>query len=333
LTADGLTHPILDGLTGDFASPDGKIPDEKSPDGAPPPLRGNVAVGAAKTGAQILLVHPGDHPEVVLAVERYGSGRSAAFTADTTYLWNLADSGQSPESVYDRFWGQLIRWLAGADVRNRQMGPGVIGLLDKSVYQFGEPIRLRALVRDEHGVATGSAQVSAVEHPASDATASRRLALSASTDRAGMYEVTLPDASQGMNALSAGDYVLELTAEKDGQSLGSEELKFSVVPPAGEMDKVAANSQLMSQIAQATGGFSGSLDALPNILDALIRTDPTAHRTLQRSLPLDNWVRVVCAAVGSPHHWADRFDLPMQAGLVVVLLATEWVLRRRWELR
>ncbi len=139
LTPDGLAHPLLDGLTSAFVSPGGKAAAD-----APPPLRGNVAVGGPKTGAQVLLIHPGDHPVIVLAAERYGSGRSAAFTADTTYLWMLADPRQNPDSIYNRFWGQMIRWLAGADVRNRQAGAGIVGLLNKSVYQFGEPVRLRS---------------------------------------------------------------------------------------------------------------------------------------------------------------------------------------------
>jgi hypothetical protein len=117
------------------------------------------------------------------------------------------------------------------------------------------------------------------------------------------------------------------------QTLGSQDLQFSIVPPADEMLKLAANPQLMTQIAQATGGFSGSLDQLPEILDALIRTDPNAHAQEEKSLPLDNFIGVIYATIGSPRTWADKFNLPMQAGLVIVFLSTEWILRRRWELR
>jgi hypothetical protein len=65
----------------------------------------------------------------------------------------------------------------------------------------------------------------------------------------------------------------------------------------------------------------------------LIRADPATQTVQQTSVPLDNFIRVVCAAIGSPHSWAEKFDLPMQAAMVMVLLSTEWILRRRWELQ
>jgi uncharacterized membrane protein len=327
LTQDGLTHPLLDGLKDWFISPDGT-----QPANALTPLRGTIAIGAAKAGAQILLIRPGGRAEIVLAAQRYGAGRSAAFAADTTYLWNLADPQDNPETVYDRFWGQLIRWLAGSDVRNRQTGPGVVALLDKSAYQFGQPVRVRAMVRADHGVVTASAQVTLSVRKANDQSA-RQLTLAPSSERTGMYAVTLPDPSQEMKSLPAGDYVAELTASQDGQALGQQELKFSVAPPADEMLKLAANPALMAQIAEATGGFSGPLDSLPSVIDDLIRADPATQTIQERSLPLDNLVRVVYAAVGTAHSWPEKFDLPMQAGLVMLLLCAEWVLRRRWELQ
>ncbi|MGA3066974.1 MAG: hypothetical protein ABSF29_09020 [Tepidisphaeraceae bacterium] len=328
ITRDGEAHPILDGLRDCFVGPDGQTTDQ-----AVTPLRGAIAVGGAKTGAQVLLVRPGGGGQIVLAVQRYGAGRSAAFTADTTYLWKLADPRQSPDAVYDRFWGQLIRWLAGSDVRNRPSGPGVVGMLDKSVYQYGQTVRIRALVRADRGIAAESAQVMVSERLASNESSSRQLTLSPSPDRVGIYQVTFPDPSQDLKSLPAGDYVLELTAQKDGQALGEQQLKFTVAPPADEMLKLAANPQLMTQIAEATGGYSGPLDDLPSVVDEMIRADPATQGGGQRSLALDNFARVGAVVIGSRHDWAEKFDLPMQAAMVFVLLSAEWILRRRWELQ
>ena len=36
--------------------------------------------------------------------------------------------------------------------------------------------------------------------------------------------------------------------------------------------------------------------------------------------------------LGSPAQWQTRYDLPMQAALVVGLLMAEWLLRRRWQM-
>src|ERR1019366_5810960 len=128
MTDDGAAHPILEGLAEWFGT--GANVGAKPL----PSLRGNVVVQKAKSGAQVLLVHPDQlgpdgKPEIVLATQMYGSGRSAAFTADTTYLWYLPLRGMGQESPYNRLWGQLIRWLAGQDVRNRQRGEAIEALL------------------------------------------------------------------------------------------------------------------------------------------------------------------------------------------------------------
>ena len=124
-----------------------------------------------------------------------------------------------------------------------------------------------------------------------------------------------------------------MLAIKDGKELGRAELKFSVIPPADEFLKIAANPPLMREIAQATGGFSNSLDGLPAMLDQLIRSDASSQRPQEQALPLTNTVRALIAAVRSPPQWPKKYDLPMQAVLVAALLMTEWILRRKWQLQ
>jgi len=290
-----------------------------------------------KSGAQILLTHadrpgPDGQPQIVLAVQRYGKGRSAAFTADTTYLWFLPLSGMGQDSPYKTFWGQLVRWLAGEDVRNRQHGAGIEGLLNKNLYQLGESVRVRALVRDVKGDATRYAQVNLTlkkvdgDRPAGDKPAApQTLPLAPSATRTGMYDVTIPTPEKGQ-------YEATLTATKDGKELGKQTLRFSVIAPAEEMLKIAANPTLMGQIAAATNGFSYPLAQLPTLVDELIRNDKTTTTARQEVIPLDNWVRSAVALTGSAPRWDKKYDLPMQGMLVIALLAGEWILRRKWQL-
>jgi uncharacterized membrane protein len=331
LTASGLTSPIFEGLT-DWFGAEGKKAGK-----ALPALRGNVVVPRPKSGAQVLLIHadrpgPDGKPQIVLAVQRYGKGRSAAFTADTTYLWFLPMSGMGQESPYKTFWGQLVRWLAGEDVRNRQHGAGVEGLLNKNLYQLGESVRVRALVRDVKGDATRYAQVNLSlnkvaggEEPGKKPGAPQAFPLAPSASRTGMYEVTIPTPAKGQ-------YEASITATKDGKELGTQTLKFSVIAPAEEMLKIAANPAMMTQIASATNGFSYPLAQLPTLVDELIRNDKTTATARQEVIPLDNWVRSGMALTGNVPHWDKKYDLPMQGMLVIALLAGEWILRRRWQL-
>jgi uncharacterized membrane protein len=337
LTAEGLAHPALEGLSDWFTSAD------KKPKNDLPTLRGNVVVGAAKPGAQILLVHPGKaaadgSPQIVLATQRYGLGRSAVFTADTTYLWYLPLRGLGQDSPYNRFWGQLVRWLAGEDVRNRQQGAGVIGLLDKSVFKFGQRVSLRALVRDEHGDATNFAQVNMTlstvtpnasspspSTPSGQSTQIAAQPLQSSQARTGMYDTALVN-------LNTGQYSIQLVATKDGKELGRQTLNFTVIPPADEMSKLAANPDLMSRIAQQTGGYTCRIADFSSLIDQLIRADPQSAAPQQRSIPLADFPRSVLALLGHEPKWPSVVDLPIQAGLFILLIAVEWALRRRWQL-
>jgi len=358
LTPEGQAHPMMEALgewfTGqipaDVSAEQGSLPDARakkrgselfqdssdkptnisepvSPTRNLPALRGNVVVAKPKSGAQVLLIHPDrtgpdGQPQIVLAAHLYGEGRAAAFTADTTYLWYLPLRGMGQDSPYNRFWGQLVRWLAGEDVRNRQRGSGVEGLLNKSLYQLGEPVRIRAMVRDDKGDATRYAQVSLILKGNGP---DRQLALVPMESRAGMFDVTIP-------ALDKGDYDAEVVATKDGKELGRQKLTFTVIPPADELLKIAANPKLMQEIADATKGFNYPLAQLPTLIDELIRSDPNAVVARQETVPLANYVRAGLAFAGRPPHWPKKYDLPLQGFFVLALLTTEWILRRRWQL-
>ncbi len=322
LTAAGLGSPILDGLNDWFGV--GDRPGLKEL----PPLNGNVIVGRPKSGAEVLMVHGGQpggdgQPQVVLATQRYGKGRSAAFTVDTTYLWFLPLRGMGQDSPYNKLWGQMVRWLAGQDVRDRGRGAGLTALLNKSTYQLGESVKVRAQVRDERGDATKYAQASVTvtgdDHKADT------FALAPVDSQPGMYQLVVPSPAKG-------HFSAEVVATKDGKELGRQTLSFDVLPPADEITKVAANPQLLAAIADQTHGYHYDLGQLPELIDQLIRADPTAGTLQQRAVPLDDFVRAGAAAVGVEPQWDGRYDLPVQGLLMVGLLIGEWALRRRWQL-
>ena len=322
LTAEGATHPAMEGLTDFFGAED------KGAIKPLPPLRGNVVVAAARNSAQVLLIHkdrpgPDGKPQIVLALARYGKGRSGVFTGDTTYLWALPLYGLGQDSPYNRLWGQTIRWLAGADVRNRQKGAGIEGLLNKTVYQLGENVRLRAMVRDERGDATRYAQVS-LKLKQLGASTEQTLTLNPVESHTGMYDLVIPHPEKG-------DWTAQLVAAKDGKPLGTQELKFTVIPPADEMLKLAANPKLLASIADATHGTHRDLAGFPQLLDELIREDRTPPDK-ETSINLSNYIRALLTFTGHEPQWPRNVDLPMQAGLVIALLAFEWILRRRWQL-
>jgi uncharacterized membrane protein len=308
LTAAGRIHPIFGGIGSYFVSPDGTPPPAGSQE--VPPLSGCVAFAAAKPAASILAVDPAEkiagNPAIVLAVQQYGKGRSAAFAADTTWHWNLFLRGMKENSPYNRFWGQMVRWLASQENLQKKNGPSVTALVAKEKYEPGEPVLLRATVTDQDGQSTNYAGVTAdLTDPDGKIT---HVPLTAITDQGqiGTYEATLQPAH-------SGNYTLLVSASKDHAPLGTDRTAFTVLAAAGEMDVLAANPASLEAISRATGGSSVDLPGVSALADRLLAELPTSAVPVKTTLPLYN-------------NRAFFF-------LFIAALATEWFLRRRWQLQ
>ncbi len=52
----------------------------------------------------------------------------------------------------------------------------------------------------------------------------------------------------------------------------------------------------------------------------------------QETIPLANTIRLLMALSGRYPAWPSKYDLPMQGLLILLLLTSEWLLRRRWQL-
>lgn len=79
-----------------------------------PPFTNYARVDSVKKGAEIWAVHPQDRtadgPRVLMASQRFGSGRSAVIGVQNFWRWRLARD--SDPKAFDRFWQQLLRHLA-----------------------------------------------------------------------------------------------------------------------------------------------------------------------------------------------------------------------------
>jgi uncharacterized membrane protein len=100
-----------------------------------PPLIGITPVGTVKPGALTLLTRESDG-KPVFAVQNYGEGRVAAFTSGGSWYWRV--SVPSSVEFFEKFWRQLVRWLAvGAKER-------LTVDTDSNIYAPGKPVTIRA---------------------------------------------------------------------------------------------------------------------------------------------------------------------------------------------
>jgi uncharacterized membrane protein len=313
LTAAGESHPIFAGVAPFFFGPAGRKPDDKLP--RLEPLLGCVTVPAPKPGASVLAIHPtrqiDGQPLVVVAVQRFGAGRSAAFTADTTWQWDPPMRGLGRESPYERFWCQLIRWLANVETKSREAKPAVMIRPDKSFIRIGQGgVKVVALVQDDRGRPAENSQVTLTITPAAGAGNPETLPMS---PRAGekLFEAEYTPTRDGRFKLEA------VAVDAAAQRLGADSQQLIVMPFSAEADRLGRNDGLLEMLADKTRGRKVDISGLPDLIDSIVR------RMKDRG-QLDE----PAAASITP-----LFNFPVLFIAFVALLTTEWLLRRQWHLR
>lgn len=302
LTAEGAAHPIFAGCESFF------LADKDS--GAPvPQLLGCVNIKDVKPGASVLAVDPeaqingarGKAPLPVLAIQQVGKGRSAAFTADTTWRWEFQLRGMGRDTPYFKFWGQMVRWLAAQEGAKRSNEPGVFAYLDRAFYQPGDKARLFARVNDEQGQAVKNARVVAtINGP-----------------RAKDQQMDVPAAPTGIGEFGLefeqrdpGKYTVDVQAAIEGKILGKAQLKFELAEPIREFDRLDIDEDLLKKIADATGGRYFSLINVEQVADVL------EQRLNEKSL----------------HKEFRLWNGPLLFLVFIGLITGEWLLRKARQL-
>lgn len=308
LTGVGRKHMIFRGIAEYFpTSGEGQV------DWPLPELAGCVRVAGAKPGASVLAVHPEAENQagqlVVLAVQQYGTGRSAALTVDTTWKWILPLRAAGREGLHGRFWGQLIRWLGGAEPAEEAQRPAAVLRAERTVLREGEELSLRAWVQDEsaRGVSDARAELTMVSANAKNFALPRR-SMQPST-QPGYY-------SAAWTPREAGTYRLGLRARGgDDQPLGEDALDITVLPGSPELQRLSRDDRMLKALAAAAGGRFVELASLPELVEEMLAD-------------MQNQGGPAPAATVVPLH-----SLPWGFAAFVVLLTAEWLLRRLWQMQ
>ena len=313
LTAAGEAHPIFEGITNYFFGPGNRRPDPKLP--PLPDLTGCVTVMAPNPAASVLAVHPTRRneagPLVVLAVQNFGGGRSAAFTADTTWQWDRNERvlALKKDSPYLRFWGQMVRYLANVTTKSRNAGTQVLLRADRQYMQAGGTLALQARVQDDRpdaGEKPVNVQCMIIhEDPKIP---NQTVPLTAGAD-AKLYNATWP-------IQKPGKYRLKLVVSDPHSPevpLGTDELPLIVAEHQVELDRLARDQDTLKQIAGDSGRYA-DITRLPELIDEIVRRwqviegqAPQAH-----DMKLYNFTALFLA--------------------FAALLTCEWMLRRNWQL-
>ncbi len=259
-----------------------------------PPLLTVNPISRTKPGAATLLEGRSDSlsdPQVVLAYQRYGAGKSIALTVTDTWQWQMHHDIPLEDQTHETLWQQLLRWVV-SDV------PGQVRAdLGLDRFAVGETVQVSADVFDDTYLAVNNARVVATITDPTGGT--RQLPLEWDVEVDGRYRGSFA-------ATDDGYHRVDVEALRNGEPLGSDSITGEAAQLTREFFGAEMNRSLLERVADETGGqfyTSATLDELPEDV-AFADGGTTVTEVL------------------------DLWDMPIFFLAFIALIGTEWSLRK-----
>jgi hypothetical protein len=258
-------------------------------------------VRRVKPGAPVALVHPtkllpgGEGPMPVLALQHYGKGQVAYLGSDESWRWRHMPGA----AEHRRFWGQMTAALG----MPRVLGGSASSVeTDRSDYSVGDRVQLVARVLDQ--------QLNPLPAQSVEVTVARNLlketvVLAARPDQPGVF------AGEWLPGVE-GAYRLELV--EAGGAAPAEAKQIQVSAPHLEFDDAGMRQDLLRSMAAAGQGAYLPLDQLDRLPKAI--ADAAAKR----------------AQAAGERNELSIWNAPLVMLMLVLLLCSEWFLRKRSDL-
>jgi uncharacterized membrane protein len=257
-----------------------------------PALTSVNPVREVKPGATVLLTGgDGRREDVVLAFQRYGRGKTIAFTPQDSWLWQMSAKMSLEDMTHENYWRQLLRWLVDG-----VPDPVNVHTLTERV-EPGEPITLVGEVVDPDFVELNDAHVVARVTGPKGTTV--EVPMQWTGDRNGEYRATLTTSDGGV-------YAAQIEATRGGKTLGTQATEFRAAPGDAEYFDAAMHAARLQRIAQDTGGKYYTIDGMTTLPDDLRYTGRGVTTVEER----------------------DLWHMPIVLLALVGLMCAEWGYRR-----
>lgn len=261
-----------------------------------PPITWLSPIAAKKPGAHVLAEARGTMQaagEVEFVIVRHyaGAGEVLYHATDETWRWKL----QSDDRLFARYWGQVVRRLGRS--RLAAQTDGILLTSDRQQYRARQSVRLHAHF---HNSALAPAEADGVAVELVGETQPRReIRLTRQLGYRGEFGYTLRD-------LPADRYKAKIISPlTEGiPSLAT----FEIKAPPGEMTNTTVHIEALEQLSAMTG--------------SKVYTTETAGE-LSADLPPPRNVRI--ESLKDEPLWNSHWAI----ALLLAVLTTEWILRRR----
>lgn len=251
------------------------------------------AVRDVKPGATPLLVGEGEGDDdlVVLAWQRYGSGKSLALTVQDTWTWQMHADIPVDDQTHERFWRQLLRWMVdGVPDRLALESPG--DALDP-----GRPAEFEVRVADSAYLGVNDARVRATVVGPDGSETDTPLTWNGEQD--GVYRGTFTPPATGL-------YRVDVEVEREGAAPESTTGWLRAVPSDREYFDAGMDADLLTRVAEETGGRFYTPANVSTLPEDLQYSGAGITVTEER----------------------DLWDMPIFFLLLVLLVSAEWTYRR-----
>jgi uncharacterized membrane protein len=288
LTSAGEAHPMMQ------LAP--ALEDTRKRWASIPALAGVATLGGPRPGASVLAVTSGSGgaPRALVAVQRFGEGRSMLFAGEASWRWRMLLP--AADRSYDIFWKQAVRWLAlpATDPIQLTMAHGAMP---------GDALALRVAVRTAAFLPLENATVDLRVTAPDGRVETLRGAPAAGREPGGRYEASFQPASAGVFRVVAD-------VRQGATQLGTATGSVLVGGADLEMTDPRVNRAVLDRLATASGGRVLDEGQLSSLLTELKAAGSGTAPLVRRDLWHTGW----------------------SFATILVLLGTEWVLRRRWGL-
>jgi len=266
-----------------------------------PPVKVPVALGVNGTAlTPVLAARVDDVVVPVLLAGRIGTGRVLVLNAAGVYRWGLTAAGLGKGSgIEATLFGGAVRWLAAAG----EDRPVRITAPDITPEGRGTAIRITTTAPVAGATASVRARrIGATGLPSGGAPAAAATAATLAQAEPGVYTGSL--------AMTPGVYLLVGRLERGGRLVGSDSVRVAVGAQGIEFESLAAEPDVLERLASRSGGAAAPLSNPEAVMRRLRAADLVRSRLAQ----------------------IDLFHNPLLFVVLVLGLAIEWTLRRRFHL-
>jgi hypothetical protein len=256
-----------------------------------PPLASVAAAGGPRPGAQVLAVTSTSAGELrpLLVTQRYGQGRTMVFAGEASWRWRMMMP--SADTTHELVWRQLARWVASGATDRLDMPSSAAAIP-------GTTEQVAVLVRDEEFKPIGNATVVLrVKEPGGQ---ERAVAAALSDPTTGRYAAAVRFEQPGV-------YTVAADVRRGSEPLGSASRALLVGGVDLELTQPRLNEAVLRRIAETSGGqyvLASEAATLPSLVSQTERGKPPME---MRDL------------------WHNGYSL----AVIIALLASEWIVRRR----